>query len=278
MIILRSSLGFLLLNRIWRCPLLKYLVKEAAESMLRNYRKFLVGARKNLITKSLTEDGIAIVPNFIAPEDCMRLCKKIDKLIESSSVNVWRDDIGSDERIYFVDQIDQEFQAIYENEIIRDVLKNYTGTEKPQGMLLAGKIEYKRGNVGSGGGWHRDSPITHQFKAIFYLNDVNESNGPFQYIKKSHKKRNSIYSCLDKIFNPGQYRYNDNEIADYLEYSNSSTMTFTGQAGTVAFADTKGIHRGKPLETGVRYALFCYFWHNEIPEHFSKLRQKVSNV
>lgn len=253
-----------------------YIFKEVVESLLRNYRKILASSRRSSIVDSIIEDGIAIVPDFISQDQCKLLCNKIDELISSGSVNVWRDDLGSDERIYFVNEVDSEFNAIYESEEIRNILRNYTGTKKPQGMLLAARINYKENNVGSGGGWHRDSPVTHQFKAICYLNDVEDSNGPFQYIERSHKKFNAIKSCLTKIFKPGQYRYSEEEVNRYLESTDSKVLSVTGEAGTVAFADTKGIHRGKPLEQGVRYVLFCYFWHNDIPNHFDNLKQNLN--
>lgn len=256
--------------------MLIYLVKEVVESLLRKFRKLRVRSKRSSIVDSISEDGITVLPNFIPQEQCKLLCDKIDELIESNSINVWRDNLGSDERIYFANEIDSEFNSIYENEKIRNVLRNYTGTDKPQGMLLAARIKFKENNVGSGGGWHRDSPITHQFKAICYLNDVEDSNGPFQYIKRSHNKVNTIKSCLTKIFKPGQYRYNEQEVNCYLESTDSKVISVTGEAGTVAFADTKGIHRGKPLEQGVRYVLFCYFWHNEIPHHFESLKQSVT--
>ena len=87
--------------------MLMYLVKEMAESLLRNVRKFRVGSKKNSIINALVEDGLAIVPDFIASDKCKILCNKIDKLIESNSTNVWSDDLGSDERIYFVNQKEQ---------------------------------------------------------------------------------------------------------------------------------------------------------------------------
>lgn len=253
-----------------------YLIKEMAETLVRSYRRFTVGATSDDKIKTLKKDGLVVVPNFLTKEHCAELCNKIDMLISSDSVNVWSDDVGSDKRIYFVNQIDSEFNIFYENKIIRNVLKNYTGSEDPDGMLLAARIEYKDNNKGSGGGWHRDSPVTHQFKAICYLNDVDEKNGPFQFIKASHNKINAISSCLNKVFKAGQYRFNENEISNYLKFSNSDITSVIGDAGTIAFADTKAIHRGKPLEEGVRYVLFCYFWHKGIPKHFDYLKQRDS--
>jgi hypothetical protein len=252
------------------------LIKECAESLLRTFRILKIKNKGNesYILSKLKNDGIFVEPNFISSEQCESYKAKIDKMISERKVNVWSDDKGADNRIYFVNEIDDSFNTFYNQAKIRYILAGYTGTASPQGMLLAARIDYKEGNKGSGEGWHRDSPITHQFKAICYLNDVNEDNGCFQYIKTSHSKFVVIKNYLKRTLLPGKYRFEDNEIENYLLMNNQEITDVTGEAGSIVYADTKGIHRGKPLKTGTRYVLFCYFWHNDIPPHFAKLKQE----
>lgn len=250
-------------------------IKEFIESIIRNFRKMMVENNDKSVEllKQLSSDGIVSESGFLTSEECTLYINKIEQLLTTEKCRVWVDDEKSDHRIYFINTIDIDFNLFYEHPRIRNVLKLYTGTENPLGMLLAAKIEYKDGNLGSGGGWHRDSPITHQFKAICYLNDVDEDNGPFQYIKGSHRKGNVLFNYVNKVFKPSQYRFNKDEIEVYLEKNGKNVESVTGKAGTLVYADTKGIHRGKPLTQGVRYVLFCYFWHDKIPEHFESLKQ-----
>jgi len=257
--------------------ILTALTKEIGEAILRNLR--IVRAKSirsdlNQVVNGLKNEGVFVKPHFYTPSECERLRNKIDQLIENDDVKIWSDDEGADQRIYFVNDLDSEFQAFYDNQDIRQVLSAYTGTTNPNGMLLAARIDYKENNQGSGGGWHRDSPFTHQFKAICYLNNVDEMNGPFQYIKKSQRKWYTITSYLKKIFKPGVYRFTEQDIDTYLKKQNQDITSITGKEGTLVFTDTKGIHRGKALNSGLRYVLFCYFWHGDIPEHFNKHRQK----
>ncbi|WP_240036284.1 hypothetical protein [Pseudoalteromonas sp. A757] len=149
------------------------LLKELAEIIIRRYR-LLINSLKtgkeadgvlNAIN-SLKSEGIAVEHDFFTAQECLNLRNKIDDLIASNSTNVWIDDEGADHRVYFVNEIDEEFNRFYENPKIRKILAKYTGTREPEGMLLAARIDAQDGNLGSGGGWHRDSPITHQFKAI----------------------------------------------------------------------------------------------------------------
>ena len=253
------------------------IAKELVELANRKFKiRFAEKAHEEIVCE-LQGEGLSIVENFLTEDKCSLLRDKIDLLIEGKDINVWSDSLGADKRIYFVNELDEDFDDFYNNKFIRKVLESYTGIKKPVGMLLAARIDAVDGNVGSGGGWHRDSPITHQFKAVCYLSDVAHENGPFQYIKGSHLKSDVLRSYIKKLFKFGQYRFTDNEIDDYLNKSGRVISEFSADKGTLAFSDTKGIHRGKPIESGNRYVLFCYFWEKKIPAHFTKLNQKHSD-
>ncbi len=253
-------------------------IKEILESLLRNTRIILAGKRL-IVNDTLTaikKDGLFIVPSFLTVEQCDKYISIIDECIEDRSSNVWVDDEEADHRIYFINEINDDMNAFYKNAFIRDLLTLYTGINNPKGMLLAAKIEYKKDNKGSGGGWHRDSPFNHQFKGVCYLNDVHEGNGPFQYIMGSHQKLNVLSSYLRGFFSPGQSRFTTDEVNAYCQSTRLEVSNIHGGSGTLVLADTKGIHRGKPLNRGVRYVLFCYFWDWKIPEHFMKHRQGLA--
>lgn len=42
---------------------------------------------------------------------------------------------------------------------------------------MANKVSYTDKNLGSGGGWHRDTVTRRQLKFLMYLNDVDENAG-----------------------------------------------------------------------------------------------------
>ncbi|MBM6551058.1 phytanoyl-CoA dioxygenase family protein [Marinomonas ostreistagni] len=257
--------------------MIKFLVKEFFESLIRNIRKLRctrkIKERLNKEYSAISENGFHSIDGFLSRDECSALIKEIDSLINKSDINLWVDSKNSDHRLYFIDTINEKFAEFLKNEYFLNVLKVYTGIDSPVGMLLAGRVDAVDGNVGSGGGWHRDSPIQHQTKAICYLSDVDESNGPFQYIPKSHKKINIINMCFKKVFRPGQYRFSESDIKKYCDETGQEAVNMTGEAGKLMFVDTKGIHRGKPIETGSRYVLFCYFWNKKIPNHFNKYKQ-----
>lgn len=253
--------------------------KELAESFIRWGKRLLVSkaVKKECHNEcaGLNSFGFHVVERFLSKEQCAELIQKIDSYIESGSNNVWTDGVGADNRIYFIDTINEQFKKFYDTPYFKKVLESYTGIKKPVGMLLAGRIDSVEGNVGSGGGWHRDSPIQHQVKAICYLTDVGKDNGPFQYISESHKKLNIIKSYVCNVFKPGQYRFTESEIDKYIVFSKGKVLDMVAPAGTLLFADTKGIHRGKPIIEGRRYVLFCYYWDGKIPAHFENLSQNA---
>ena len=256
-----------------------FLFKEFLESVVRVGRKLRASnysrAALSPEATALAKDGIYIRPNYLSRNVCEELIAKIDSYIESGNNNVWVDDQEADHRLYFINEVDSQFQEIFDDPYFKAVLAEHTGTQSPKGMLLAAKLVYKAGNKGSGGGWHRDSPFQHQFKAICYLSDVQEENGPFEFIEGSHRKRQVLIDCLKRFWKPGQYRFSNSEIDDYIKGSGKKVVTVCSSAGSLVFADTKGIHRGRPMLGGIRYVLFCYYWHNQIPEHFNKLRQSL---
>ena len=48
-------------------------------------------------------------------------------------------------------------------------------------FTMAAKINFKHGNLGSGGNWHRDS-VNPSLKSMVYLVDVDQKNGAFEII------------------------------------------------------------------------------------------------
>jgi hypothetical protein len=252
-------------------------IKEIAESILvflcrlRNIPKLSIQQSK--IIQNLNTDGISIVPKFLSASQCKKYISLIDKHIESEVI--WQDDTKSDTRLFFLEEIEPKFKTFLSHSFITDILRYYLGIDRGSAMLLGARLEYVPGNLGSGGGWHRDSPFSRQLKAICYLNEVSEENGPFQMIPKTHNKGVVLRDLLSGRSKPGQYRFTGHDIGYDQEKKTTTIKTFIGNAGDLALVDTKCIHRGKPIEAGVRYVLFCYYWRGKMPSHFNDLHARA---
>jgi len=110
-------------------------------------------------------------------------------------------------------------------------------------------------------------PVTNQFfhrdynglvkivKVIIYLNDVDESGGPFTYVSKS----------AGKMFdNWWRYHYLDDSIIQKY-YDPEDILPLTANFGDVLFAGTRGWHKGAKPKNKERYAIHaCFLIHPEL--------------
>jgi hypothetical protein len=103
-------------------------------------------------------------------------------------------------------------------------------------------------NLPTGGGpmqsqrWHRDLPDDFEIiKCFVYLADVTPGAGPLQYIRTTNTvegRRQWFKSEFDGV----GFRVADEDIES--TYAPEQIVTAEGSAGTIVFADTRGLHRG----------------------------------
>lgn len=88
--------------------------------------------------------------------------------------------------------------------------------------------------------WHRDFEDKILCKMFIYLSDVDQDSGPFMYIRKSNYGRIWSHVFPPK---PAKGSYPDmNEVLQKIPQQ--EMLECHGKAGTVIFADTRGLHRG----------------------------------
>lgn len=111
--------------------------------------------------------------------------------------------------------------------------------------------------------YHQDKEFIKFVKIFVYLSDVDDTNGPHEYISGSHR------DYEDHI--PLNYKVSQRLSDDYLQkvYPKDRFKSFTGQAGTVIITDSNGFHKGKPLLCGHRQLLqlefACSLYFNYLP-------------
>ena len=230
---------------------------------------------KNILSV-IKKEGFYIIPNFYSKTECDEIRNEIDILLEKYKNQVAIDDTASDHRILGADRISSLILKFFEHPFIRKIIYAHEQTKNIVGFTLAAKLEYKTSNLGSGGGWHRDRTTGKQIKALLYLTDVDVNNGPFQYLKRSHRPLNIIKECASENFEFNQSRFDNKQIEKLINKKyKEKLLTLTGKAGTIVFVNTRGIHRGMPIEKGVRYSLTNYYWSNmPIPKHVKELMVK----
>jgi hypothetical protein len=179
---------------------------------------------------------------------CNRLIAALDAALAApgaADTVHWSDPQGADRRVFGFEHFYPAAVADLGIEAELQRISSYLGSAIRRWTLLASRITAVQGNLGSGGGWHRDSAFRHQVKVIWYLNEVRLENGPFSYVPGSH--------CRDRSstkFDPAYETRFDvcpNEVTNVI-----------GPPGTKLICDTKCIHGGRVVESGVRYAITLY--------------------
>ena len=182
----------------------------------------------------------------------------IDQLfVDPGETRKWVDSHLSDTRFFNAEKAGGIFLDFVNDSFIESARVYHSGRTIVEKLVMAAKLIPRPGNMGSGSGWHRDSPHTPQFKAMLYLEDVNDENGPFEYIPGTHKSYASVVNLLKGLERPNQYRYTGEEI-EKIKNTTVQPVTFCSKVGTLIIFDAKGIHRGAPIQNGERYALTLY--------------------
>lgn len=216
------------------------------------------------------KNGYVILDKKLDPNICDKIVDSFEKCVSEN--NTWQDETKSDTRLFYAQNYIDEINEILDDKLFNSISTKFYGKKINNKFSLMNKVVPIKDNLGSGGGWHRDSPTSHQLKVLIYLSDVNKGNGQFQYIENTYKKLN-IFKGILRYKWGSKYRFTEKEISQYLKDFNLKIIDIIGQKGTIVIVDTKGIHRGSPIEVGKRYAIFNYYYKNNIPEHFAKYKK-----
>jgi hypothetical protein len=108
--------------------------------------------------------------------------------------------------------------------------------------------------------FHRDYDDVKLVKIFFYFTEVDEENGPFQFLSQTHRHPwNNIRSSAEK---------------DILKrFSIKNLISCVGKQGTLIIADTNGLHRGLILKKNYRYMLTAMYTSHK--PYYGKLREIV---
>ncbi len=222
-------------------------------------------------------NGLVVIPDFCDTDQCSEMIQEINHAFITYPDFVQVDSQKSDHRLFGIETQSLAIQNHFSHrKLTDDFVSHVLGHDSSLIFTLGAKLIYREKNLGSGAGWHRDS-YSNQFKSILYLTDVNEKNGPFQFVKASHKISKIAESSrrLKKAFS--ETRYSDENVEDILK-AGSEIQTVTGKAGTLVIANTTGLHRGAPIQEGTRYALTNYYWYkNPCMQDFSHFQPYLSS-
>tara|TARA_R110000824_G_scaffold5923_7_gene27113 strand:- start:3918 stop:4544 length:627 start_codon:yes stop_codon:yes gene_type:complete len=199
------------------------------------------------IISELRENGFCVLKDFWPSEKCRQAIDDLSRI----SKNNFEIGQGGDIRCQRSHLFSKAINDFFEDAYINEIASRYSNCSQAN-RVLAGVLQPVDGKiVDSGGGWHVDSAVSHQFKSMLYLTDVSSKNGPFLFIPKSKH-------IIDNIPKYDNMRIDENTIKEY--FSEDDIEEIVGQAGTCILVDTTYTHRGKQIEEGKRISLTTYFY------------------
>lgn len=213
------------------------------------------------ILASIRATGLVAVPNYWPAEKCAAARSEIDRLIDQYPTAVRTFSGGSDKRMFGVEEVSPLLGEFHNDPFLRGVGEIMGGLSLYNFATLGARIDANGTNNGSGDGWHRDGH-GYQFKSIIYLSDVTDENGPFEFLPGSHKRwRVLVDTALGELPPAPGTRYDPALVDRMVRRFGLKRQHYTGKAGTLLLVNTAGIHRGRPLHSGSRYALTNYYYH-----------------
>jgi hypothetical protein len=203
------------------------------------------------------EDGHHVVEDYLPVDECRHIIDEIERLFAAHPELVRS---HSDRRLFGVDTRSEAIRRFADDAELLSVASEVSGAECRNFSTLGARLDYTPGNLGSGESWHRDA-LSPQFKAIVYLTDVSEDDGPFQLVLESERLIRTLNDIWVAGLQPDQQRLTEREV-ERLTRDPERLKTFTGRAGTLILVNAGAIHRGCPIRKGTRYALTNYYYRN----------------
>ncbi len=195
----------------------------------------------DLILKELTEDGITNLGVVFSKKDCEnfinhlsnKICFNSQTQMQSNGIgyqfNINKEPFNNENNSYFcfdpaISLAFKPLKDFLENSDLIKVINNYLGFHS----LIYFSSTWCNPTSSETHYVHRLHRDYDDFKFLvmnIYWNDINELNGPLEYVKKSHRNK---------------------------DITKPSTLLI-GSAGTVTITDNFGLHRGNQVKEKVRY-------------------------
>jgi hypothetical protein len=227
-----------------------------------------LSSEERLHLKAIKEDGYVVINNYwsrekalslkIQLEDHLKVGKNVD--FENGAYIRFRDNTGTDDgvrRIYHVDRIISELAGFKKDPFISKIAKAYYGFPFFSGSLVFQHNLKSTINTR----YHHIDWFGKQFKPFLYLEDVDEGNGPFTYIRGTHNAYLLRYK--KQIFGNGKTESPTSFYEKDVKSVIHNEVQLCGKAGTLILADVRGLHRGSPQLERSRSILVNYMYPKE---------------
>lgn len=193
------------------------------------------------IAKELRIEGIVRINDFhkksIAANNILEQYKNLDKeFLKNKIKNRSKQNVKNSFKARCADLFDsKDLFSLTKEKIILENIKQYFGFD-PVLRFLSVWIDYPNPEANKEiltQNFHRDPEDFRLVKVFLLLDDVNENNGPFEYVNNSHLQ-------------PWKNYYKNNKTKEVF-YKHNKITSCVGKKGTLIMADTNGLHRGSKI-------------------------------
>jgi hypothetical protein len=243
----------------------KILRADVTESLhaRRNPPAVELDERQQKALEHLRRDGYAVVENYWPRERALALRDHLEAHLaegqdkdypEGAWLRVW-DARSYDQgvrRIYHVERLMPELREFRFDPFVLEIVKAYYGADYHSNALVFQHNTQTNENTRY---YHVDA-FVREFKSFLYLDDVDDGNGPFTYLRGTQR---SHFTRLKKqvLGNPegiSPTSFDPDDIRSVLDRE----VRINGPAGTMILSDVRGLHRGSPQVDRSRSVLVNY--------------------
>jgi hypothetical protein len=213
---------------------------------------------------ALRRDGFAVVEGFWPREHALAVRERLEAYLEPAEsrdfesgayIRFW-DNRAYDEgvrRLYHVERELPELAELRHDPFTLRVIEAYYGYPFHSGLLMYQHNTQSNANTR----YYHVDVFTKEFKSFLYLDDVDPGNGPFTYLRGTH--RSHLRRLKRELLWNGEgasTTFLDKDLGS----SRRREVQVCGPAGTLILADVRGFHRGSPQLERSRSALVNYLF------------------
>ena len=229
-------------------------VKKYIEALRFRQKKYSVDIDRSFkqIAEDVNDDGYAKVDSFINPKRLQLIKDEFEKIKNDNKLQY--NDFYTEQVAHPLLNCDSVFDLVFDDRLI-EIGKNFFNcmpaiTNVQLRKSKATNIsEHQIPGNGQTTLFHCDKDSPRFIKFFFYLDNVDDHNGPFTYVKKSHLNK---FQGWDS-----KYRWKHDEIS--LIYGEDNIVKCTGNVGDLIIGNTSGFHKGTKVLKEERTLLSVYY-------------------
>ncbi|MCU1760583.1 phytanoyl-CoA dioxygenase family protein [Pseudomonas sp. 14P_8.1_Bac3] len=235
---------------------------------------------KEKLLSQLSKLGYVTIPDYKSRDWCNLAASELIAALGNDDTATHT---AEDDRVFGIERASSTAAEFAHDPFLSGISSDYARSDERLLFCMANRVLYKGpGSYGSGGEWHRDG-FRRQMKAMLYLTDVENADGPFSVLAKSHRLSNifrdarQVGRWISSRVVSGVTCTRLKDAGDRFDIlSPGRVEKFAVKAGTLILFDTSTIHAGQPPQPDgkVRLALTNYYCHesmvNESLDYYRK--------